>query len=414
MVGTKYACPAPFTHMYVTATEGPGLCCVARRQKSESPTDNENLEEVWQSESYTSARTAMLADMPVKECSTCYDKEAAGDASDRQMHIRSNRNSDIKVNVNSGNEFGSPLNLDLRPSNLCNLACRMCNTNNSSQLVKEIKSFPYLERYVGVSPTVVPFLTEKNIEFLLRNVANRENPHSKIKILGGEPSIMPEVHILLDQIINTPVYDQTKIFFTTNFTNTNSTFKNKISKIKNLQLAASMDGVGDTIEYIRHPIKWDTIKKNIISYATSNILKESIEIIYTLQAYNLSNLLDTIKWVNSVNIEYSLKIPIKLTINTLHSPTYFSCGVLPKEYREKLITEILESDDLATYYNITSRTEVNDIILGLNVILNSPSLGAYWVSEFAKATRNFDKARNQHIKDYIPELWPIIEPYYNH
>ena len=33
--------------------------------------------------------------------------------------------------------------------------------------------------------------------------------------------------------------------------------------------------------------------------------------------------------------------------------------------------------------------------------------------EFADATFRLDWSRQQHIKDYIPEIWEVIKPYYN-
>ncbi len=37
----------------------------------------------------------------------------------------------------------------------------------------------------------------------------------------------------------------------------------------------------------------------------------------------------------------------------------------------------------------------------------------YPVTDLARYTKLIDVARNQHIKDYIPEVWEIIEKEYN-
>ena len=44
----------------------------------------------------------------------------------------------VEMNTESGNQWNSPLTLDYRPSNLCNLKCRMCGPGSSTEWAKEI------------------------------------------------------------------------------------------------------------------------------------------------------------------------------------------------------------------------------------------------------------------------------------
>ena len=54
---------------------------------------------------------------------------------------------------------------------------------------------------------------------------------------------------------------------------------------------------------------------------------------------------------------------------------------------------------------------LNKIRTRVEYILNDETKGH--LKTFANATKRFDISRKQHIKDYIPELWEVIEKDYN-
>ena len=81
-------------------------------------------------------------------------------------------------------------------------------------------------------------------------------------MLGGEPTINKKVHRVFNYCIENDFAKSVNLSMTTNFTNLNSTY-NLIDKFNSVGIQASLDGTGDTYEYIRRPAKWKQIKKNI-------------------------------------------------------------------------------------------------------------------------------------------------------
>ena len=138
---------APFVHMYVTPTESDEkICCQANYHNKGNP--DWNLERRWSNTDFQRIRQQMTDSPRVAEgeiahlCSRCIEQESAGVASDRTMFNENYQH--IITDIVHGNSLHSPLDLDLRPSNLCNLQCRMCNSSASSQIQKEIATFKKL------------------------------------------------------------------------------------------------------------------------------------------------------------------------------------------------------------------------------------------------------------------------------
>lgn len=368
-------CMAPFVHSYIMCGEHTErVCCVAKPHSDKIETDFKSR---WTSKNYQKIRQHMLSGIPndyIKDiCGNCINVEKAGDESDRQRFNKTYSN--ISTNIISGNEFGTPIDLDLRPSNLCNLACRMCISTSSSQIEKEIKRQGEKLWFMGPENVDSYALNDSDIDFLLSNI----NHSKRIKFLGGEPTIMPEVHKILDLLIERNIVD-IPIHFTTNLTNVNTAFMHKLEKFSNISFNYSIDGIGKTLEYIRYPVNFKSIEKNIKLY--DDIAMYST-ISFSLQAYNLHNLKDFMEWATSIDVN--------VRINMVEQPTWDSIYVLPKFYRDIYLQQI--------------NTNITNHLLHVDT--------KYSIIDFIRNTKILDNSRNQHIKDYIPEVWDLIKEDYD-
>ena len=168
-------------------------------------------------------------------CAECIHDEKRGYESPRQWI-----NNKVKDNEWQVGELNQ---LDFRPSNLCNLKCAMCNPLNSSLLAEEQDVKVY--------------------QFNAENVYNLDLSKLKVlKILGGEPSIQPEVYKFLNYMIDT-YEDLPDLHFTSNMTNTNKKWIDIINKFDKVNIMMSIDGIGETFEYLRQPAKWHIVERNI-------------------------------------------------------------------------------------------------------------------------------------------------------
>lgn len=396
-------CIAPFVHMYIHSSEQPRVCCIAEDWKANTVTNEKlNLEEIWKSDYYVNIRKEMLKGEPLEFCGKCVSNEKYSDTSDRLHFEREFQRLDIEFNVETGNQFGSPINLDLRPGNLCNLKCRMCGPASSSQLNKE-----YATSEIMVKPHWITFdesklsswNTKENIDFLLKAY----DPSVQIKFLGGEPTIMPEVHSIMDALIERGMTDA-KLHITTNCTNDNKTFVSKLEQFKNIAFNYSCDGIGDVLEYIRYPVNSDKLVKVIRKYSS---FSTNNHISFTLQAYNLHHLPDFLEWLADFNETQPQDKQVYFSMEKLRFPDWARVETMPLEYRYKYIKKTLSSSGFKRQPEYIQE-RINQ---RLQLCVEPGISGNY--RKFLMSTKVYDLTRKHHIKDYIPELWEVIKEDYN-
>jgi len=381
-------CSAPFVHQYVHSNEAESLCCVADQNGKLSDDTEMDLSKRWTSSYQQDIRTQFLKNQKPAHCHYCFSKESAGGESDRML-FNDRYLKDLKPNVETGNEHDSPVDLDVRAGNLCNLKCRMCGVQYSSQLQKEAKEHSILKDVLGNGDLRTSTVLEnpENLKFILKNTKHGK----RIKFLGGEPTIMPEVDQILDQLIELNYLD-VPLHFTTNCTNNSPKFMNKIKQFNKVQFNYSIDGVGSVLEYIRAPVRFDTVKTVVPQYNAVSWRRSDIH--FTLQAMNLFNLQSTVEWADSMNM--------RITATLLLSPKWASLRTIPWQIRQlelERLCDVLQSSPSADQVIPVVKMALNDRV-------------EYDTKMLADATRRFDQARDQHIRDYIPEIWDIIQPYY--
>ena len=392
---SKTFCAAPFAHMYVNKNEDIKMCCISTEYKMASPSTEIDLEKRWKSDYYKNIRQQFLDGEEPSICTSCFTTERNNGRSDRMNF--NDRYEFLEPNVETGNQYGSPIDLDIRPGNLCNLKCRMCGPESSSQLEKE--RIQYTELFGNYSSKVYQpagVFSEKNIDFLLKNADKGDH----IKFLGGEPTIMPEVSDMLDNLIENGK-SHINVMITTNCTNSIKSFTDKLNKFSHLSFNYSVDGTGNVVEYIRHPVNFKTIEKNIKLYHKMTTGVDNIS--FAFQAYNLFNLYDTIKWAADLGVRVRPEL--------VEYPQWCSVLSIPKKIRDFELNrtkQLMLADEKYAEWIIHP---LSNIIPTIDRILEDDR--EYPVKNLAEMTKNFDIARTQHIKDFIPEVWKIVKEEYD-
>lgn len=149
---------------------------------------------------------------------------------------------------------------DLKISSLCNLSCRMCWTESSSQWVSIVKNNPHLK--FAEEQTVINHNTNTSItdvEMLLPIV----NDCEILKFTGGEPMYIPQVKQILEHCVSIGRAKHIDLRLTTNITQPiDAWWQNIFNQFKSVYLTCSIDGVGSRYEYIRG-FDFGEIEKNI-------------------------------------------------------------------------------------------------------------------------------------------------------
>lgn len=138
----------------------------------------------------------------------------------------------------------------------CNAACIQCGEAQSSLWRKEIY---HNKKIYHIQPE---HQIESRVELLKKSI-----DFSKVKFFhfwGGEP-LLTDTHLRFLREIENP--EEVNISYTTNC----SIFPDQEvldlwSKFKKVKIGLSIDGTEDKFHYIRWPLKWDKVQRNIVDF----------------------------------------------------------------------------------------------------------------------------------------------------
>jgi sulfatase maturation enzyme AslB (radical SAM superfamily) len=302
MIDNKPFCSAPWTtiqHGSVLQQGGTCPCC-----EWSGLIYKGGIKQYLESEWLHGVKETMQShDMDVinETCKSCLDLE--------KLNIRSKRNL-VDEWIESGDlEFGKIGLVDYRASNLCNLKCRMCFPSNSSLIAKEMN--------IDIDDS--KNFNDDIYEYDLKDVGI-------VNIVGGEPSIDHKVHEFLDWLILNKWNEHIRITITTNATNTNKNWIDRISKFKALTVIISVDGTGDVYEYIRTNANWDSVSKNISIYESMSNVIVNFQI--TGSMHNIPAIEKWLPWF--LDKEYANIFPVE-------SQPHLSLDALPDDIKQEKI-----------------------------------------------------------------------------
>ena len=220
---SKTFCPYPWIHVMTQPTGTISWCCVARDNfkddngKMVDLNKGHKIEDVWNSNHMRKIRQEMIDGEVVKGCEHCYDLEDMGFPSYRTNYIRdwfeySGKGEEIheRIERSINNNFRveePPMYLDFRLGNMCNLKCRMCQPQNSSQIQKEYKKIEKADPSAGefiknnftwgqFADHITPW--QDDPEFL-RQVEEWLPGVNKLYFTGGEPTIIERVYWIMEK-----------------------------------------------------------------------------------------------------------------------------------------------------------------------------------------------------------------------
>lgn len=373
-------CVLPWMHLYKNMDNSVKLCCVDKGKPIGSLSNN-TIDEVRNSDEFNEIRKSFLNGEKLDRCTECWSWEKSGYDSYRQSN-----NKDYIDLLPEEIFHDQPLDityLDYRPSNLCNLACKICSPRFSSKLID-----PWLQ--VGdITKEESLDLAKFNVNRIDVETVKKDFSHIKnIYFAGGEPLIADDHWNLLEHFSKNNPKDIT-IKYNTNLTKLE--FKGKKvedywGKFNKVQIGASLDGIGREFEHLRTGASWDTVVTNLerlknLSIKVQNDLNE--EWGYPKKNMGIEIYCDaTVGWLNLKSVfklhkflyekEYVLlddPYYTKLLAKPLNFPSGASLTSTPPELREELIASVEDHKDwVKSVYTFDSTSWMKDLDSLINYI----------------------------------------------
>ena len=321
--------------------------------------NGDTLEDIWDSEFYKDIRRKMLSGEHISLCEQCYhDDNIAGhenliypieDVFQPAPITQSKRWSltygqefindykDIIQYADDNNgHMGEhlPQRYEMRLSNKCNLACRMCSPENSTLLAKEVVNNKELFTWTDVKKweKYLPGKLEldKNPELIDSIIKALPNMHF-LELHGGEPTLHDGIWKVIQAAVDGNHAHHIIIDGHTNLQKLEEWQVDLLNHFKRIKLGISIDAYKEENHYIRWPANWDLIEEKIKLLNILNKEKSWLSIHSVLQFFNAATLYKLSWWIDEINTEYNLGLyhRIDKVVLTLH----YRAEMLPKELR---------------------------------------------------------------------------------
>ena len=284
---------------------------------------------------------------------------------------------------------------DLRFSNLCNLRCRSCGPQFSSQWYQDqirIYGQGYADNHQALLHS--GRWDTDIFDQLMSHMDHVEH----IYFAGGEPLIMEEHYRILDELIRRKRFD-VRLVYNTNFTQTRLRGRSVFDYWRQFQtvaVGASLDAMGTRAEYIRKGTHWPDIENN---------RRHMIEVCPDVDFYISS----TISILNAWHIpdfhrdwvEQGLIKARDFNINLLQGPDWLRLDIAPQHYKELVKEKIQQHLEwLRPQDDLTRATLGFESVI--NFMMNDDK--SDYLSKFWNYNGRIDTVRNESLLDAIPEL----------
>lgn len=308
-------CAEPWKGIFIGPDGKVKTCCAGNIELGDLNTTN--IEDMLNGDNLLEIKKSILAGVWHENCTGCKLLDERGVYSQRQRTAHEVVNVEFyRKNIN----YHAPELLDIRWSNVCNLACNYCNPYFSSVWASLKKQYQKSSAYENIRPYI-----QKN-KHLVKIVL----------LLGGEPFLQRNNTEFLSM-----VPDDTKIDIVTNLSvdnlEENSMFKalkGKVNAGALVSFSLSFENVGDKFEYVRHNAKWEKFVKNLtlIKKTFPNHIFKALPLYSVYSAFDLEDFYD-----------FVISNELQVLWQKMEYPHILSINAMPHNIRNEAIKKIDEA-----------------------------------------------------------------------
>lgn len=387
-------CPVPWINMSLDVNGSFRPCCkFAQPEKSTRDLGNlktHSLEKIWNSEGIVQLRRDFLAGSRPKECSACWDEEAAGVRSYRQEFLVGRLDEEIDYGTV---EPAAPRTLDLKLSNLCNLKCRICGPVASSTWLNEaVENDPDFEP--GIQAERKYFQSNKitgsqeNLDTFISWLPQLRH----VELFGGEPLLSKENREILDLMAAQGSPEKISLLYNTNITLFSQDMVERWKRFKKVTLCLSLDDIEGRLEYERAPAKWAALSKNILSYASIGAPNIRVVVFCSVSSFNIWYLPELIRWVSENAPQ------LEIVFNLVHTDPEYSVVHVPEPLKKGIVTRLLRNPLSGYHAKLVAIAE----------FMNSRSSDPNLWRKFLEQADRMDRIRGESFSKVFPEYWKAI------
>ena len=351
-------CLAPWVHTYLSPQTERRMCCASREpaQNFEQYIDTSSgtgkyipvtLEQHWNSEHMRSVRRRMIAGETLPECEVCNDKLLNTNVYRTYFtHLFGHKLPELYSSTGpDGATTMLPVSWDYRFSNLCNFKCRTCGDMLSSAWESEEKQNQMIDwtnpknnwMQKDVRKSITQFQDSQiEAEF---GEAVEQHRVEEVYWVGGEPLMYEQHWRYMKRIIELGDGPQLYARYNTNLSRIEycgiNLYQDILSNIRDWQICASLDGTGDTGEYIRTGLSYDSFLVNFRQGLKTARNRRQMRLDFTLTLPGMTEVDAMNSLASELGVEMLAKVIFSFSPDIIMSPL-----ALPRALLEPWVDEL--------------------------------------------------------------------------
>jgi hypothetical protein len=349
---------APWTHTYLSPQTERRLCCASREpaQNFEQYIDTAagtgkyipvTLEQHWNSEHMKSVRRRMMAGEILPECSVCNEKLLNTDVYRSYFWGLFGHKYDqaMQSTTPDGSTTMKPVSWDYRFSNLCNFKCRMCGDMLSSSWETEQRKHDMVDWTNPKNNWMRPEIKREITQFQDTQIeaefaqAVEEHRVEEIYWVGGEPLMYEQHWRYMRRIIELGDGPRLYARYNTNLSRVDwhgcNLFSDLLAHVRDWQICASIDGTGQTGEYIRTGLDYSAWLVNFKQGLGVARHRRQMRLDFTLTLPGMFEVENIQRLSNELGVDILAKVIFSFTPDIVMSPL-----ALPREILDRKINEL--------------------------------------------------------------------------
>ena len=378
---------APWTHTYLSPQTERRLCCASREpaQNFEQYIDTKAgtgtyipiaLEEHWNSDHMRSVRKRMMAGETLPECAVCNDQLLNTDVY-RSYFNRLFEHKYLQA-VETTDETGytsmEPISWDYRFSNLCNFKCRMCGDMLSSAWETEQKQHDMVNWHDPKNSWMRPEVKNQIEQFQSTQIeqefaqAVEDHRVEEVYWVGGEPLMYEQHWKYMQRIIELGDGKNVYARYNTNLSRTEyrgcNFYTDILSRLRDWQVCASIDGTGAIGEYIRTGLVYTQWLENFRQGVKVATNRRQMRLDFTLTLPGMFEVVPIIKLAEELGVDILSKVVFSFSPDIILSPL-----ALPRTILTKWLDELIPQTHGA----------MHDVLVQLK---SRPTFDEQWPNEY--------------------------------
>ena len=334
---SKWYCKLPWTGFSNDPDGKARPCCLYKEHVRDEAgnimyVQTSTVKEIFTSKFMKDLREEFRSGAKPKGCETCIVDEQNNYTSKRQRY------NDNYLSADYASEPEFPIEYQMILSNACNLKCRSCTPSHSSLWQAEHKMI------WGTTGYSMPNGQSGENDSVLWRKRDEWMPSVKrLEIVGGEPFYIKRWTLLWKELIEKGLAPDINMDMSSNGTiYAGHVVEYLVANFRNIGLGLSIDGMGKTFEYLRHPGKWEEVEQNIRMYHDLRVNlaspKFQVSISHTIGWLNAWELPEFHTWIKTNTPMFSI------WNNIIHYPPHMAIYMIPASLKKRIEAKWLAYD----------------------------------------------------------------------